>query len=264
MKPGIYEDIDNSAYHAGEGISSSELKLILRSPAHLKEASDNPRPQTPAMALGTAVHALVLEPDKRVVPEVIVNKRTKDGRAELEAFHMEHADAIICTQDQYSHAIKMRDSLLLHPTASVLFAAGVAERSHYWTDDTTGELCKVRPDFYNTDHDVCVDLKTSSDASKDSFLRSLVNFGYDLSASYYLHGLDQTGIKAIDFIFVVVENMPPYPVAIYTLQGEMLHKGHVLWRRALDRLHECKTNNQWPGYPDEIQVLDCPAWALRV
>lgn len=265
MQPGIYKDLKNDIYHKSEGISSSELKLIMRSPAHYKYASDNPKPQTPQMALGSAVHALVLEPDKTpVVQEPEVNKRTKDGRAELERFHMEHAESIICSPDQYNIAIAMRDSLLSHPTASVLFASGAAEQSHFWIDEDTGLLCKVRPDFYNSDHEVCVDLKTTTDASNDAFLRAVVNFSYELQAAYYQHGLAHTDTKSIEFIFVVVENTPPYAVSIFTLPEEMMHKGNVMWRRALDTMHQCKMSDKWPGYSTDIQVLDCPSWALRV
>ncbi len=63
MKPGIYPNIENEAYHRGPGISSSELKTIIKSPMHYKYLSENPRPQTANMALGTAAHALILEPN---------------------------------------------------------------------------------------------------------------------------------------------------------------------------------------------------------
>lgn len=262
---GIIDDLPNDDYHRGPGVSSSELKTVLKSPAHYKYASENPRPQTPQMALGTAAHALILEPDKTpVVCEPEVNKRTNAGKAELAAFHEEHAGKIICSKEQYDHAIGMRDSVLMHPSASVLFAAGKAEQSHFWLDEITGELCKKRDDWYNTDHEVIVDLKTTSDASREAFLRAVVNFRYDLQEAYYREGSRQTDTPVQEFIFVVVENTPPYAVAIYTLPEELKHKGDIMWRRALDTLHECKITDTWPGYPTEIQVLDCPKWALNV
>lgn len=67
MKPGIYDGISNAEYHGGEGVSKSMLDVLAeRSPLHLHylrtAANDNARVPTPAQAIGTAFHALILEP----------------------------------------------------------------------------------------------------------------------------------------------------------------------------------------------------------
>ena len=65
MKPGVYKDISNAEYHSGPGISKSGLDLIHRSPLHFHAVvtAENDRVPTPAQELGTAAHALILEPD---------------------------------------------------------------------------------------------------------------------------------------------------------------------------------------------------------
>lgn len=64
MKAGVYTGISNADYHGGPGISKSGLDLIHRSPMHYKAAIDssNDNQPTPAQALGTAAHSLILEP----------------------------------------------------------------------------------------------------------------------------------------------------------------------------------------------------------
>lgn len=66
MKPGIYRGIPNAMYHGGPGISKSGLDLIRKSPAHYRAVvtaeNDDARRPTPAQAIGTALHMLVLEP----------------------------------------------------------------------------------------------------------------------------------------------------------------------------------------------------------
>lgn len=64
MQPGIYENISNAEYHGGPGVSKSGLDLIRRSPMHYRASKDGAtdRTPTPAQAIGTAFHALVLEP----------------------------------------------------------------------------------------------------------------------------------------------------------------------------------------------------------
>lgn len=66
MKTGIYDNISNEQYHSGPGISNSGLKTIrTESPLHYlagRQAANDNEP-TPALMLGTAFHALMLEPE---------------------------------------------------------------------------------------------------------------------------------------------------------------------------------------------------------
>lgn len=65
MKPGVYEGIPNAEYHSGPGISKSGLDLVHRSPMHYHAVvtAVNDHTPTAAQELGTAAHALILEPD---------------------------------------------------------------------------------------------------------------------------------------------------------------------------------------------------------
>lgn len=65
IKPGVYPDISNADYHGGPGISKSGLDLIRRSPMHYRAVVDaeHDRDPTQAQAVGTAFHALLLEPE---------------------------------------------------------------------------------------------------------------------------------------------------------------------------------------------------------
>lgn len=67
MKPGVYADLSNAAYHGGPGTSKSGLDIVRKSLLHFKcardAANDNtPREPTAAQAFGSAFHSIVLEP----------------------------------------------------------------------------------------------------------------------------------------------------------------------------------------------------------
>ena len=65
MKQGLYDDLPDAEYHAGEGLSASILVEMGRSPAHCKAKLDGLRVyRTRALEIGTALHCAVLEPER--------------------------------------------------------------------------------------------------------------------------------------------------------------------------------------------------------
>lgn len=67
IAPGIYFDLAAAEYHAAPGLSNSVMKTLVVSPLQCwfgaVRPNREPRVETSAMRLGTALHAAVLEPD---------------------------------------------------------------------------------------------------------------------------------------------------------------------------------------------------------
>lgn len=266
MTPGIYgyESLSNADYHASEGVSSSQLKTMLKAPAIEAYKAENPSDPSADMILGSAVHSKILTPSLcDVITEPDFNKRTKQGKEDYLAWVEANKNMLILTDTQAEQCDGMVDALMAHPMARILLSEGAAESSRYWYDPQTMELCKVRFDFFNEPHNVIVDLKTTGDASESAFVRTCVNFRYELSAMYYMEGARQTGQDPRDFVFIVIERKPPFLISLFTLPPELKNKGEITWRRGLNIWHQCRKTNTWPGYSEEIRVLDAPAWALR-
>lgn len=279
---GWYPDLTNDEYHASSGFSSSQVKKLLsQTPAHLRASFSLANEPSPQMRLGTAVHTLVLEPDKfdaEIAVEPKLNKRTKAGKAEAEAFAADAAGKTIITPEQAEQAHYMADSVMSHPVAGVLFSDGRAEQSvYFWYDSTDPDddsryrtMCKVRPDWLCDAYPVIVDLKTAADATYSGFQKAVQNFGYHVSAAMYLQGVNQAkdllshmGHFAYNkFVFVVVEPQPPYACAVYEMSADYLEIGKTLFRRAMLELQRGIDKN-WPGFPEDIRVLDPPPWANR-
>ena len=75
--------ISNKDYRKRKGISSTDLKHMVKSPAHFRYWKDNPQEDTPALLFGRAAHKYVLETydfftEFAVAPNV--DRRTKDGK----------------------------------------------------------------------------------------------------------------------------------------------------------------------------------------
>lgn len=259
--PGIYDGIPLEAYHASAGISSSGLKLIGRSPGHYaQEYLIGPRSEPSRdMILGSAVHALI-EGEQAFARHYIeapdIDRRYKDGKAAWSEFEVEAAGKTVLTADDMAKVRGMRDAVFSHSRAANLLLGGIGERSIYWTDEATGELCKCRPDYLRADLDLVADVKTTGDARLDAFARKLVNLGYDLSASFYLEGA-----RVRRYVWIVVEREPPHGVMLYYASKDTLSRGYFLWRQHLDTYAACRQANHWPGYTTDIIELDPPRWA---
>ena len=261
MKPGMYPDISNEDYHAGPGLSSSGVKQILKSPLHYKHQyiDGNKSGGSAAMALGTIVHTLVLEPSLFDDEYVVVEASTKNTEI-FKTAAAEFSEMNVILKSEYEKGSKIAAAALEHPKAASLLEGSLREHSMYW--DESGRLCKCRPDIWRPDIRVCADLKTATDASPKTFQRSVINFGYHTSAAWYMRGIEQ--VEAMDLInwaWIVVETSEPFAVQIYVADEALLSKGFDLWKEAIATLNQCESTDAWPSYSEHILPITLPAWA---
>ena len=282
IEPGWYRDMSNEDYHGSFGFSSSQLKVLIeKTPAHLLQSFSDKKHPTDNMNLGTAVHTLVLEPEKfedEIAVMPVLNLRTKDGRAQRDNFEADNVGKTTIKESDLPKALAMAESVRSHPMAALLLEDIVVESSVYWwyrsmdpdDDSQYKSMLKVRPDALSVAHPVIIDLKTRADASYSGFIKAIQNFYYHVSAAMYLEGVNQCRELLSDigyfaytkFVFVCVENTPPYCTALYELPPEYLDLGKTLYRRSLRTLRT-GLEEDWPGYPEEIRMIEPPSWASR-
>lgn len=260
----LIQDMSSTDYHKSPAIGSTSLKYLLRSPAHYIEKMRAPDEATPAMKFGTDSHSAILEPSKFRADYIItpdVDRRTKEGKASWEQFQVIAQNKTVITHDQHDKMQGMIKAIETHPYASKLIKSGHSEQSYFWTDEKTGVDCKCRPDFLREGH-IVVDIKTTYDASPETFAKTVANFGYHISAAHYLDGVSAVTGKTYDtFVFVAIETAAPFAIGVYILDESSLEKGRELQRRALGVFAECKRTGIYPGYDEHIQAIALPAWA---
>lgn len=260
--------ITDESYHGDrETVSSSTLKtLSSKSPAHARADLDTPRPETPALLLGRAVHSAVLEPDSystRYAVAPVCDRRTKAGKEQWARFVADHPGASIITAADAETVDGIRAAIEAHPVARHAVRDGQAELSGYFTDPETGVPCRIRPDYLRAADGIMVDLKTTLDASPRGFERSIQTFGYHLQASFYAAGYESiTGEPLRDFLFLTVEKVRPYAVGAYRIEDQALEVGRQQYRAALRQWAECLEHDHWPAYSDRIESISLPTWAL--
>lgn len=263
MNVGVYSDLSNEQYHASEGVSRSTLwTMHTKTAAHARFATHE---ETEAMAFGTAVHMGVLQPSifghhygRLPNGHNGTTKAGKEAKAEIEA-----AGLIALKSDKYDSIISMREKLWREPLISKALTGAMFEHSAYWNDATTNVLCKVRPDAYNPDLKIMIDLKTTEDASSKGFAKSIANYGYHFQQAWYRDGWAKAGGGAVEaFIFIAIEKEQPLAYSIFELDAESEEVGRAAYKQALLNYAKCREENVWPSYPSGVQQISLPIWAM--
>lgn len=256
--------ISNKEYRDSQGISSTELKKIMKSPAHYRYWKDNPEEtDTPSLLLGRASHKYVLETydfydEFAVAPNV--DRRTKEGKATWEQFVAESNGKDVITQEQFEQIDAMRNSAYATPFVSKLLS-GDKELSYWGKDEETGLVIKCRPDCvteWNGKH-ILIDYKTAQDVENIKFCRDSIKFGYDLQLAMYRDILKQN--TGLDYMVVIIaqEKTAPYVTNVFQLSENYLESGREVYKEMLRVYKECSESGNWYGYMrDGISILGQP------
>lgn len=273
MWTGVQHGLDIDAYHAMEGASKTVLDSVAKSPAIAYARHIDPnRPaaeQKSGQLEGEIAHCAILEPDQfdaRYVVGPDWNRNTnkwKDYVAQMEA---ERPGVTILKPEQRETAMRQAESVRRLPEICDALAAGHAEVSAFWIDPETGAKCRCRPDWVHPCSDagvILLDVKTYSDASAAEFRRQVARKRYHVQDGFYSDGYARaSGLEVLAFVFIAVEDSYPFAANALMLDDLAKTTGRDLYRRDLDVYAECMRTGVWPGYSDQIQIINLPAWAL--
>ncbi|EIB3567806.1 exodeoxyribonuclease VIII [Salmonella enterica] len=266
IQPGIYYDIPNEAYHAGPGVSKSQLDDIADTPAIYLWRKNAPvdTEKTKSLDTGTAFHCRVLEPEefsKRFIIAPEFNRRTSAGKEEEKTFLEECARTgrTVLTAEEGRKIELMYQSVMALPLGQWLVeSAGYAESSVYWEDPETGILCRCRPDKIIPEFHWIMDVKTTADIQR--FRTAYYDHRYHVQDAFYSDGYRAQFGEIPTFVFLVASTTAEcgrYPVEIFMMGEDAKLAGQREYRRNLQTLAECLNNDEWPA----IKTLSLPRWA---
>ena len=274
-------DMTNEAYHAHEAIGASMIETFRHSRREYHAryiAKTEPPKESPAMAFGTLVHLLVLEPElaeSRIAdpfPDVAPDgkKWLRRKGSDHEKWWQEELDKregmLQCDAEDLQRARDCVAAIKDNEKAAAFFARkGKPEYSIFWTDAASGLACKCRVDWMSS---VAVDLKTTRDATPAEYAKQLVQLGYARKKAHYEAGLRALfGDKAPPFIHIAVESVAPHRVANYELddrdkEGYSLGEGQR--RTLLHWIAKCMESGDWrEPWERKPITLQLPSWAFH-
>jgi hypothetical protein len=252
-------DMTNEEYHARPEISSSDVKAVaLKSLLHWKNKVYK---SSTAFDLGTAVHAMLLEPDKDLVmrgPEDRRGNRWKEMKlaADIDG-------KTLLTESDFDLAQAMATAVYQHQAASAFFRYPdmIAEGSFFVDDPQTGVKLKCRPDGFIASIGMLFDIKTTQDASPEGFPRDVRKYGYDLQASFYRRVMRlHTGGDGMEFYFICVEKEAPHAVCVHTLTEDYLAAADLKVTETLHKIANAEAANDYPSGWPLCNVIDLPRW----
>lgn len=273
VRSGFFAGVPEKVYHAHPAVSRSMLVefsecgarlghlLEERTPWELEEDEE----ESDALALGRALHTIVLEPEKaeeryKIAPETCMKKKRSGDPCTysptgyypsvtetpfLCGIHSKKLtpdeSVTILPKDKADRLKGMIRSIAEHDRARSLLveSPGVPELTA--VAEIHGLAVRSRMDRLTLDvgqddpEPVIVDLKTTRSAHPDDVRRDIGSKGYWLQAGLYPIIFEAlTGFRP-RMVFIFVEKTPPFPVVIYELDA--LHT-QMVTRRAHELIDE--------------------------
>jgi hypothetical protein len=270
-EPGVYDGLPERIYHGdpvpGGSLSSTGARKLLppSCPARFRYEQDHPAAPTGDMEFGTIAHKTVLGSGPEIVLVDAKDWRTTAARDAAKAAR--EAGQVPLLLHEFDQVENMAAALREHPVAATLFNPeyGKAEQSLFWQDEDTGVWRRARLDWLPdpaTGRLIIADYKTCAAADRESVRKSVARYGYDQQADFYTTAAARFFGPDVAFVFVFQEKTPPYLVCIYQLDSEWMAAGHEKNRRAIEIYHECRETGVWPGYADDVQLIQPPPWSL--
>lgn len=255
----ILTDQSNADYHADKtAISSTDVKTVAKQ--SLFHWANAQRKTSSAFDQGSAVHAMLLEPEKELVVKGPKDRRGnawKDLYAECEA-----KGQTLLPEGEYYEAEAMAQAAMFTPAVADMLTAKdlIAEASFFSECPDTGVKLKCRPDGLVRSRNLIFDIKTTTDASPYGFAKHVNSFGYDLQAAFYLRALRAAGEDVRNFAFIAIEKTFPYCVQIHVLSPSYIEHADNRVIETLRKIQNAQeTQTFGTGWPT-VNEIHPPKW----
>lgn len=279
---GLHHNIKAVDYHAdpapSPSLSSGVARTILgKSLAHA--FAEHPRLggsvrkiATAAMDTGSLVHALLAGTTAdEIEVETFANFRSK--AAQDWAAGVRDAGKIPALRDDMEAAQAIADAVRAKATLGTTddpFGDGYPEVTAIWSKQQDG----AAPVFFRARYDRLVmpanepwtawDWKVTGDVSPGEVRRKIRRFGYHHQAAHYLDGMNAlcpAFAGRHSFIFVFVEDSPPYSVRRYCITPDSAGCAAIDIGRAHDQWAHALRTNKWPDASSaKTTFVEVPSW----
>ena len=263
MKPVRIEyGLPAQTYRALTQFSKSETDSIDDCLAKFQreQSGEIERKETPAMAYGTLLHALILDgkADYHIKPDGMTFA-SKEGKAWRDS----HTDKPVLKQDEHDEITAVAASIIKHRHAAKLFIGAKTEVSLFGFHNGTGLAIKGRADILNADLHCIADLKSMADASNRAMSRAIFDWNYHVQAHWYRELAQQNGLDIRRFYLIGIERGTGL-INVRAITESAMEQGKIKMDSRLEKLKAAMDSGEWPDYSGttpEPGEIDLPEFA---
>jgi exodeoxyribonuclease VIII len=186
--------------------------------------------------------------------------RTKEGKQIKEDLERAHPGKVGIKYEHFVNFPAISRNVRTSAVAKHFLSNLKPEVSAFFERD--GIKCKARFDAWNEKLGCIIDLKTTENASRRVFEKSIFNYGYHRQAAWYLHAANKLGLKAKHFVIIAVEKKAPFLCAVYRLKDDVIELANKEINELLKLYNDCEKSDHWPGYSDSVEDIGIPAWGV--
>lgn len=252
--PGVYPGVSFKNYSKWDAVNFSSLSQLAESPTQAWYSYNCNGSESSALSVGSAVHAMVLEPDSFEEQYVIAKRTTKAGKEDV-AF-AENNGLSVLTPGEYAQALAMFEQVMHNERVRALIRSSETEVSLVWRDQETGVLCKAREDVWCPEIGYQADLKTLKDTTCFGVSKAVVERGYHFQAQFYKRGRTALGYEVNGSAMIGVGKDAPYVCEFWTYPKELLDFAETQLSDWLGQWKLHAEDNSW----FESRQIEIPAW----
>lgn len=239
-------------------LSYSSLKEFGKSPSHYIQYLRKEFKPTPAMALGSLIHCMLLQPEELVnkfyvMP--IVDKRTTEGKNKYAECVKESEGKEVVAQDVYDEASSIVNKVISEPHIAAVIK-GCNKFEHEWKADILG--LPFRGFFDGEADDYILEIKTANDASPKTIINDFFNRSYHIQGALYNY-ISQKPVK-----YLIIETTSPYNVMLADASADYIQNGLDKTFKLAEDFKACMENNLFHmGYEYHMDgnfTVDLPSW----
>lgn len=271
-KNGFY-DLSDDDYFADPcptpSLSATDaITLLNATPAHAwwnnrRLNPDYEAEESNAFDLGRSFHELMTGQDREVFVIDAKDYRTKAAKEQRDEARSLGLTPLLKHENQLvQHMVRRaREQMRAHGIGDP-FEGGENEKALIWRE--AGVWNRVKPDCLDRENRVIYDLKTCAGlAEPEGWVRTGMPLGIDLRAAMYLAGAKAVFGGEWSYRYVPIEKKPPHCLSVLELSEGILFIGESKLRRAQEIWKLCLSRKKWPGYSDQIAVVEPPAFWIE-
>ena len=260
---GIHKGLSEELYHRASAVNATFVKAFAKpenTMAHLKAGHGDKAIAVSTAAIGTMVHAAVLE--NRDVEFEMWSGQTRQAGFKARESELAIEGKKLLTPKEYDAALGAIEAVrnckamrwfLDHPET-------VKELSIFVKDPVYDMTLKARADAYNMENGYLVDLKTCASAAPEVFCKAVYDYGYDLQFAVYERVAQLAGLPVNQWSIFCVEKKAPFCTNIFTFSEEAKEIARANLERLLVSIQaDINKENPTTGWP-EFTIIEPPAW----